>query len=425
MSVSLRPYRRVLALPGVRASVVLMFLARIPVAAMGIAITLHVVIELDRGYGAAGLVGGLSMAGAAFGSPLIGRMLDRRGLRPVVAVCTAVSAAFWMASPWLSYMALLLVALPAGALSVPSRALAKQVLAALVPVGQRRTAYALDSISVEVSFMLAPAGATVIATQVSTAVTLTAVGVAYALTGAAIWAANPPLRSETEPAANRTPLRIWLTPKLRETLLVVAGALFVMAGMEIALLAALQTSGDLKWTGLVIAILCLASIIGGLLHGGARRSLSQLQLMALLAVLTIPVVLFDQRWWVLALALVPMALACAPTMAATTETVTDTVPAHVRGEAVGLQDAATKLGIAVGSPIVGLVVDHSSAQWGFVAAGGGGLAVAAAACALIPRSPRRRAPSALLRKFVLEPTPARALRHACPTETISAVHAAS
>lgn len=393
VSVSLRPYSRVLALPGVRASVVVMLLARLPEAAMGIAMTLHVVIGLGRGYGAAGLVGGLSTAGAAVGAPFVGRLLDRYGLRWVVAVCTVASAVFWMAAPSLRYEWLLLVALPAGVLSVPSRVLAKQVLAALVPPGQRRTAYALDSMSVELTFVFAPAAVTMVATQVSTTAALIGIGVAFALTGAAIWVTNPPLRTASEPAADRTPMRTWLTPRLREALLVAAGALFVMAGMEIALLASLRTSGDLEWTGLVIAIICVASILGGLIHGGVRRSLSQLQLITLQAALTIPVALFIQPWWVLALVLVPMALACAPTVAATSETVTDAAPPHVRGEAVGLQGAASQLGIACGSPVIGVVIDHSSVPWGFIAAGGGGLAVAAVAYVHGRTSTRRQASS--------------------------------
>lgn len=390
LSVSLLPYRQVLALPGVRTSLLLMFVARIPMTAMGITVTLHVVTELGRGYGAAGLVATMATAGTAAGAPLLGRMLDHYGLRPVIAACAVASTLYWFAAPWLTYGVLLVVALPAGVLSVPSGSLAKQVLAALVPEAQRRTAYSLDSMSVEVSFMVGPAGALLLATQVSTAAALTAIGVAYAVVGLALCWTNPPLRSDRDDrgAAARPAMRSWFTPQLGKALLVIAGALFVLVGMEMALLAALRESGDVQWTSLVMVIICAASIAGGLVHGAVRRSWSQMRLMVVLAVLTLPVGLADHPWWLLALALIPMNLACAPTIAATSEAVTALAPARVRGEAIGLQGTALWVGIATGSPAIGFVIDHSSAAWGFAAAGAGGLAVAGVAYLLGRRAPR-------------------------------------
>src|SRR3979411_1454431 len=90
-TVPLQPYRRVLALPQARTSMLLVFSARLPMTAMGITLTLHVVSHLGRGYGAAGLVGTATMVGTAISSPLLGRLIDRYGLRPVVAVCGACS----------------------------------------------------------------------------------------------------------------------------------------------------------------------------------------------------------------------------------------------------------------------------------------------------------------------------------------------
>ncbi|HEX5542802.1 MAG TPA: MFS transporter, partial [Micromonospora sp.] len=78
---TLAPYRRVLALPGVRSLLLVAMLARIPVTAAGVTLTLYVVLNLGRGYFAAGLVAAAMTVGAALGAPLMGRMVDRRGLR--------------------------------------------------------------------------------------------------------------------------------------------------------------------------------------------------------------------------------------------------------------------------------------------------------------------------------------------------------
>ncbi|WP_039738756.1 MFS transporter, partial [Saccharomonospora halophila] len=100
---ALKSYLPVLRIPGVATSMLLMFAARLPMTATGITLTLHVVGDLGRGYGAAGLVGTATMAGTALAAPLLGRMIDRHGLRPVLAVCGTVSGVFWVGAPHLSY----------------------------------------------------------------------------------------------------------------------------------------------------------------------------------------------------------------------------------------------------------------------------------------------------------------------------------
>ena len=64
--------------------------------ATGVTLTLHVVLDLDRGYGAAGLVGAAVTVGAAIGGPLLGRLVDRRGLRPVLVLTAIAEAIFWV-----------------------------------------------------------------------------------------------------------------------------------------------------------------------------------------------------------------------------------------------------------------------------------------------------------------------------------------
>lgn len=385
---SLQPYRHVLAVSGVPTSLLVMLASRIPMTAMGITLTLHVVLDLGRGYGAAGLAGMMIMAGTAGAAPVIGRLIDRYGLRPVVAACGISSAIYWISAPHLPYPVLVAAALPAGALVVPAGSIAKQVLTALVPLGSRRTAYSLDSISVEVAFMVGPAAGIVLSTQWSTTVALTSVGLAYGLVGATLYLRNPPIRSASDEKSHdgvRPPMRTWFTASLGKALLIAVGAMFVLAGTELAALAALRESDDLDWTPLVMVVMCTASLLGGLVHGGARRSLSQLVLMVLLSVLVMPVGLADHVWWLLALAVIPTNLVCAPTLAATAESVLGLAPPRVRGEVMGMLDAAMRSGLALGAPVVGFVLDHSSAGWGFAASGAGGLLMAAIALLLSAR----------------------------------------
>ena len=357
----------------------LMFFARLPMTMTGVLLTLYVVTTLGRGYGAAGLVGAGVTLGMALGAPLLGRALDRYGLRPVIAACGAATTAFWLAVPHLTYLTLALVTVPAGMLSVPSGSITRQFLAAVMPEGQLRAAYSLDTVAIEVTFMVGPALAIVSITQLSPTFTLSAVGLLFGVTAALIWLADPLIRDHDEIGEHhvRPPLRSWLTGRLVATLLIAAGALFVLVGTELATLASLREHGELGVTGVVIAVMCVASIVGGIVHGAVRRSLPQGVLMLLLALLVVPVGLLDQPWWLLMLVLIPTNLMCAPTLAATTETVSKIAPPQVRGEAMGLQDASTRLGLAIGSPVVGFAIDHAGPAWGFAAAGLGGLVIAA------------------------------------------------
>lgn len=382
-------YRHLLSIPGVRTLLVLMFFARIPPSATSMALTLHVAIGLGHGYGAAGLVGGVATVGIALGATLAGRIMDRYGLRTLLVITGIGDTTFWLTAPMVSYSVLLVMAFVGGVVAVPSMSIGRQAIAALVPEEHRRTAYSFDSISVELSFMIGPLAAVALATQVSTSDALRVVAAGFAVVAVALFVVNPALRGDKEVVGERPPRREWLTPQLIAVLLVGAGAIFVLAGTEVAMVAVLREHGEVEWTGVATIILCAASIVGGLVHGAVRKSLPQVTLMALLGVLTLPALVADgAAWWVVALALAPASTMCAPVIAATGEQVSKLVPVAVRGEATGLQSSAFTLGAALGSPVIGFVVDHSgSPGWGFVGAGAGGLVVAAVAALLIRRSP--------------------------------------
>jgi MFS family permease len=367
---------------------ILMLFARIPPAATAMTLTLHVALGLGRGYGAAGLVGAAATIGIGIGAPLTGRIIDRYGLRTALVITTLGETLFWATAPFMSYPVLLVMAFIGGLFAIQAMSIGRQAIAALVPEEHRRTAYSMDSISVELSFMVGPVVAVALCTQVSTTMALQTLAAGFAFVGIALLVMNPAMRGDKEPvSAQRPPRREWLNSRLVAVLLIGAGAVFVLAGTEVTIVAVLRKHGEVDWAGATIVILCLASIIGGLVHGAVHKSLPQVTLMALLGALTIPALFFDSTWWVVGLVLVPASAMCAPTIAATGEEVSRLVPAAVRGEATGLQSSAFTFGAALGAPVIGFVVDHSSPGWGFVGAGAGGLIVAAGAALLIRRTP--------------------------------------
>jgi MFS family permease len=84
----------------------------------------------------------------------------------------------------------------------------------------------------------------------------------------------------------------------------------------------------------------------------------------------------------LALALVPSGLLCAPTFASTSEAITRLAPESVRGTVMGVYQSAFTTGAAIGAPLIGYVMDNSAPAWGFVAAGAVGLLGTAVGMAL-------------------------------------------
>ncbi|MET8230308.1 MFS transporter [Micromonospora sp. NPDC005298] len=387
--VNMKPYRTALALPGLRPLLLVAVLARIPLTATGVTLTFHVVLDLDRGYGAAGLVGAAVTVGAAIGGPLLGRLVDRRGLRPVLVLTAIAEALFWSTAPTLPYPVLLPTAFVAGSLALPIFSVVRQSIAALVPEDQRRPAYALDSMSVELSFMIGPALAVALVTAISAQTTMYLVGGGIVAAGIALWVVNPPIRGATEPAGppRRVPRREWLTPRLLAVLALSSAATLVLGGTDVAVVAVLRASGEVGWTGAVLAIWAVASLAGGFAYGAVHRSFSPLVLTAALAVCTIPVGLGGAHWWLLCLALIPAGALCAPTIAASSDAVSRLVPAEVRGEAMGLHGSAVTVGIAVGAPLAGAVIDASAPLWGFVVTGALGALVT---LVVLPIELRRR-----------------------------------
>jgi MFS family permease len=371
---------------------VVSFVARIPAAMVGVVLTLHVVTSLDRGYAQAGVVAGAATVGMALGAPWRGRLVDRFGLRRAIAPSVLVESAVWLCAPRLSYEMLIGAAFVAGLFLVPVFSVTRQSLSVLVPLAQQRAAFALDSVAVELTFMLSPVVGVVLATQVSTVAALTVVGVLTVAAGVLLWWANPPTRSAAPTTsaagsdAHDAPAGRLLGPGLVVVLLAAVAAAFVLVGTDVSLVAALNDAGRASDVGWMIALWAGGSVVGGLIHGARHRSPSPLVLVAVLALATVPAAFAPGPLW-LALAVVVAGLPCAPALASINATLVRLVPEHRRGEVMGWSGTMSTVGNALGAPLCGFVIDRSSPGAGFLTAAfvGGGIAVVGLAVLALTR----------------------------------------
>ena len=375
----LAPYRRVLSVPALRQALVLGVLVRIPIFAGGVILTLHVVQTLGRSYGAAGLVTAAATVCIAVSGPWRGRLLDTRGLRPVVLPSLVVMAICWSIAPFVGYLPLLLLAALAGLFVVPTFSIIRQAVIAAVPDSDRRTALALDSVAIEVSFMVGPLVGVWAATIWPTAWVLFSIEMLGVVAGIGLWLANPVMRAAPAEDAGdpgeRLPRSAWFRPRFLAVCAAAAATTIVLSGSDIAIVAALREFGQIALIGPVLAIWGLGSMMGGLVYGALHRSIPAFLLLGGLSLATIPIALAPSVWPLAALALLAGVLV-APTITATVDQVSRVVPEAARGEAIGWHGSFMTAGSALGAPVAGLSIDQWGWRGGFVSVALVGLAVA-------------------------------------------------
>ncbi len=378
----LTSYRRVLGVPAARQALLLGLLVRIPLFASSVVLTLHVVSTLHRDYGYAGLVSAVATICIAVSGPWRGRLLDRLGLRRVILPSILVTAACWSVAPFTGYWPLLGLAALAGLFVIPTFSIIRQAVIAAVPDDDRRTALALDSMAVEVSFMIGPLIGVWAATLWPTSWVLFGIEVCEVAAGVLMWIANPALRTEATAAAHaesaRLPPRQWLTTNFIAVCLAAAAATVVLAGTDLCVVAALRHFDDSALIGAVLAIWGLGSLLGGLIYGAWHRPIPAYVLLGGLSLATVPVGLAPSVLPLTAILFIAGVL-CAPTITATVDQASRAVPAVVRGEAMGWHGSAMTAGSAAGAPLAGVAVDLWGYFGGFLVVGLAGVVIAAVA----------------------------------------------
>lgn len=363
-------YGRVLANRDARTILVLAVFARMPAGALGIVITLHVVVTLGYSYARAGVAAMAIMICLGVSGPWRGRLLDRAGLRKVVPPSLAITVVCWVVAPFAGYWPLVVLASVAALFAPPVFTIARQGVLAAVPATDRRAALALDSVGTEFSFIAGPLlGVAAIGLMPSSWVLAGIQGVSVVI-GVLVCIVNPPLRAAAsgDPRPADAPGRRQWMPPLLMLCFLAAVTVMVGAATELGIVAALRRLNAAELAGAGVAVWCAGSAIGGLAYGAAHRAVPMHWLMAVLALVTFPVALAPNVL-TLGVLLFVAGLLWAPTITASLDQLSQVVPEGARGEAIGWHGSAMALGNGAGPPIAGYAADHGGPPAAFLVAG--------------------------------------------------------
>jgi hypothetical protein len=385
--ISFARYSRLLSVPDLRAALLASVVGRLPMGIAGLAILLYVQSGTGS-FATAGLVSAVYVLGLAGVAPLVGRMIDRLGPRPVLVLTATVYPAALVAlvalvgqgaaSGWVA-----LAALAAGAMLPPVTICMRALFPRLLPdADQLQTAYSVDSILIETIFVAGPALiALFVAADQRGGAVLFAAG--CAALGSVLFMRSPPIRQWARPAARA---RTSLLGPLRSgplRVLYLATLLYSIAFglLEVAVTALATAQGRPAAAGVILALASVGSGLGALVYGSRGWAMTpqrqyvfaQFAMAAGLGVLA-PV---SDLFWLGVLCV----LACspmAPVIALQSVLVARlTAPAML---AESFTWAATALlgGVSIGIAAGGAIVDGHAPFWAMLAA-----ALAALAAALV------------------------------------------
>jgi len=380
-------YGPLFAVRPARRLVVVSLLGRLSTGAYPIPLIL-LIQGTTHSYALAGVAEATNLAAAALTGPMRGRALDRFGSRraipPIALTRAAAIGLLWPIATTRAAAAILLVTAVAGivAPALPT-AMRLQWQRILGPTDPRLPqAYAFEALAQVSLFvagpLLAAAGIATVgpgATLLATAGLLLAGALPFALLAVA---------DHAQPVPRSTP-RAGLVrlAGLRTLVIATVAADAALGIVDIAVIAFAKQHGNPSAAGVLLAVFCLASMLGGAAYGArrwhatpSRRLPVILTTAALLYLPLVAAVTPAQLAGLLAIAGVPFAAQWT-----TTYLVLDqVVPHRASGEAMSWISAANAAGVGLGYLLAGTIIQTTSTTDAFLTAAG--LLACSALCVL-------------------------------------------
>ena len=330
-------------------------------------------------YAMAGLAVSAATLGTSFGSPVLGRLIDRQGQTRVLLLSMLVQVA--------SLLALAVLA-PAGGFLLFGLCVvygfSNPPLAASMRAGwstlftdrsQLTQAFSLDSTAQEVIWIMGPLLSATIAASIDPRATLVAMA-AFSAIGVTWFATSQQSRTWRSAHVGERHLLGPLTASpVRRVLATILGLAFAWGALELAI-AAYADSTDHS-AGPLLAVWAVGSVVGGLLFALRRWSQPPQRMLAILLILNLAgffVLLLAQTPWQLALLLAVTGVVNAPVIATLYVLIESLAPRGTVTEAFTWVSTTFTVGIGAGAASAGIISDvlePRAAFWLAVLGGGG------------------------------------------------------
>ena len=375
----MRRYGEVLRVPHVAALVAATLLARFPIGINALAVVLYL-RESTGSFAVAGVVAGSLAAGSGVGAPVQGRLVDRFGQRRVLVPLGFLHAvalgALVLAGESAAATAVLVVfGLLAGFAIPPTSSVLRSMWPSLLRDRPElvQPAYALDSVLIELIFILGPliTGLITLILSPQAALIVSAVSV---IVGTLTFTALPPSREwQPEREARAGLLGALGSPGVRSLVLISLPAGVGIGILEVAIPAFADASGARELAGVLLAVWSLGSAAGGLAYGALpnRPPLERTHLIVagILPLSFLPLALAPSMA-VMALLVIPAGMFLAPLLATRNELVGRVAPPGARTEAYTWPVTAFVGGISIGAAAAGLLVEGPGWRVAFLVGAG-------------------------------------------------------
>jgi MFS family permease len=373
-----RKYVEFVRQPDVARLLVVALFSRMPIGMVGFAMLMFLRDSLGN-FSLAGTAVGINFVALAAAAPIQGRLIDRHGPKRLLVITgivqpIALLAILFTASRGYPFAVVAACAAVAGIFASPITTVTRTIWRHRFDnEDDRRTAFALDAVTIELNFTLGPAIVAFVLAGFGARAAF-ALSIATVAASAAIYLASGALAHFKRVASDQA--RHLLGPLTEPRLWLIFGATFGLTFcfglLEVGYPAFGTALAMPALGGVLLAVNSLGSAAGGMLYGGMRfRVPVERQFAVAMGLMAIPLfahALWLQPWVFAGVAFFAGAL-IAPSITAQSVLVSRLAPARYATEAFTWSSTFIVSGIGMGVAVGGWMVETSGLRSAFAAGG--------------------------------------------------------
>ena len=367
-------------------------LARMPIGMVGFSMMMYLREALGN-FALAGAAAGIHFVSMAVAAPIQGRIIDRHGARVPLLVTGSIQplaliGVLFAARHDLPFVAIAAFAGIAGAFASPITTLTRTIWRhRFESEDDRRTAFALDAVAIELNFTVGPA---IVAGILAAFGATAAFGFAIAVVVGAVvlYLGSGVIRHLKQVAGAERHLLGPLT-EWRLVVLFVAtfGTAMAFGVLEVGYPAYGTNLGVPALAGILLAVNSIGSAVGGALYGGMHfKAPIERQYAAVLALMAVPLFLHMPLWPPMPFAVVAFFAGAliAPSITAQSVLVSRFAPAKYATEAFTWSSTFIVSGLGAGMALGGALVETTGLAAAFALAGASAACMALLALLALP-----------------------------------------